>query len=256
MWDRPYIPQLTAGTVAPQTFATFAGKFNLGGEIRLLSRDASDGACSCIWEVPPGWNHHGGFRLAGDEQLFVLDGDFKKGDNVYTAGCYGYRKPGYVHEPMSSESGARLVAFWNSALTDIGSQNDLTCPIGNGSLFTDTNEDERVPTPIDGPPDGIVVNMLNQVEETGGMTMLISIPPGWQEPRAEHHDCYEESYKVSGDIWMIENGIEQTVVGGDYFYRLPKIKHGPMKTEQGTTSLIRFSATLVNHYGPVEDQSP
>ena len=94
--------------------------------------------------------------------------------------------------------------------------------------------------------------MLNQVPDTGGLTMLITIPPGWQEDRAEHHDCYEESYKVSGDIWMVENGIAQDMSGGDYFYRPPKIKHGPMKTKNGTSSLIRFSATLVNHYGPVE----
>jgi hypothetical protein len=41
------------------------------------------------------------------------------------------------------------------------------------------------------------------------------------------------------------------LAAGDYFFRPPRIKHGPMRTERGTSSLIRFSGVVENHYGPL-----
>lgn len=82
--------------------------------------------------------------------------------------------------------------------------------------------------------------------------MYIETPAGWSEPHSEHHHCIEESYKLSGEITLEENGQEQTLAAGDYFFRPPRIKHGRMHTANGTSYIIRFSAKPENHYGPVE----
>jgi len=249
MWNRPYIPRQPSADVTPIDFAAFAPSLDLGGSVRVLSRDAGDGASTCLWTVPAGWRHPGGYRLAGAEHLFVLEGDIQIGPNRFRPGCYGYRSPGYMHEPRASEGGAVILASWDRALMP-GGQADG--PVGDGKVFVDTAAMPAMPTPVAGPPTGIVVKILNHEPATGGMSMLITIPPGWTEDRAEHHDCVEESFKVAGDISIVEDGKPHTLAAGDYFFRPPRIKHGPMKTAHGTTSLIRFSAAVVNHYGPIE----
>jgi quercetin dioxygenase-like cupin family protein len=155
-------------------------------------------------------------------------------------------------EARASTSGAVVLAFWDCALKPAPPGTWRDKPIGDGAICVDTVNMPAVPTPVSGPPTGIVVKILNREAATGGMTMLVTIPPGWCEDRAEHHDCIEESYKVSGDIWIVENHSPHTLRAGDYFFRPPRIKHGPMKTTHGTTSLIRFSAKVENHYGPIE----
>jgi len=252
MWNRPYIPRLSTSAVAWTPFHVGSFGCDLGGEIKLLSHDPDDGAATYLWRVPPGWSQQGGFVLAGSEQLFLLSGDLRKGTDKFTQGCFGYRPPGHTHEDMRSESGAVALIMWDSRVDPKLNCNQF--PAGDGLRIIDTKRMEEVPTPVTGPPTGIVVKILNREQSTGGMTMLISIPPGWTEERAEHHDCTEESYKISGDIWIVENGTPHTLCAGDYFIRPKHIKHGPMKTQAGTTSLIRFSSIVQNHYGPVKDE--
>jgi len=251
MWDRPYIGRLASDSVPWCAFTQFSPRLDLGGTLRILSRDSKDGAGTCLWSVPPGFAHPGGFSMVGDEQLLVLAGEFHKGGWCYGAGCFGYRSSGFLHEPMHSPGGALLLAMWDSA-PDRPAQSDGTShDVGDGQLFVDTGVITAVPTPVQGPPVGIDVKVLNRYPASGGMTMVITIPPGWEELRAEHHDCVEESFKLSGDIWIVENGCEQVLTAGDYFFRPPRIKHGPMHTRRGTSSLIRFSGKPENHYGPL-----
>ena len=252
MWERAYIGRLPTGSVPWRAFARFSPRLDLGGTVRILSVDPLDGAGTCLWRVPPGWSHPGGFMMAGDEQLLVLEGAFSKGGSDYTAGCFGYRPAGTVHEPMASAGGALLLAMWDSAPDRPPVVNATTPERGEGLRFIDTGVVTAIPTPVQGPPQGIDVKILNRYPAGGGMTMLITIPPGWEELRSEHHDCVEESYKLSGDIWIVENGQEQVLSAGDYFFRPPGIKHGPMRTAGGTSSLIRFSARPENHYGPLQ----
>jgi quercetin dioxygenase-like cupin family protein len=251
MWERPYIGRLPSGSVPWRAFARFSPRLDLGGALRILSVDPLDGAGTCLWRVPAGWSHPGGFAMAGDEQLFVLEGEFSKGDSRYRAGCYGYRPAGTVHEPMASPGGALLLAMWDSAPDRLPPPAAKAPERGDGLAFVDTGVVPAIPTPVQGPPLGIDVKILNRYPAGGGMTMLITIPPGWEELRSEHHDCVEESYKLTGAIWIVEDGQEQVLSAHDYFFRPPRIKHGPMRTAGGTSSLIRFSAKPENHYGPV-----
>jgi quercetin dioxygenase-like cupin family protein len=251
MWNRPYAPRVRTGELAGVSASEYLRGLSPGSTLRVLSRDPGDGALTAIWEVPAGWRHDAGFCLAGAEALFVLEGDLRKGRVRYGRGHYAYRPSGIEHEPMASESGARLLAMWDAApvLMRPGS-----VPLGRepALLWVDGNGIDEHPTPVEGPPSGITVRILRRDPTTGGMTMIVNIPAGWEETRAEHHDCVEESYKLSGEIWLHENHRPHVLEAGDYFFRPPRIKHGPMRTLRGTSSLIRFSSTVVNHYGPLE----
>lgn len=250
MWDRPYAPRVRSGEQPAEPANKWLRGLAPGSTLRVLSRDRGDGALTAIWEIPPGWTHPGAFTLAGAEALYVLDGELRKGDEHYAAGHYGYRPAGHPHGPMVSERGARLLMMWDAApsLLPLGAVTPGPEP---ALLRVDGNTVDEMPTPVHGPPSGITVRILRRDPLTGGMTMIVNIPPGWEETRAEHHDCVEESLKLSGEIWLHENHRTQVLEAGDYFFRPPRIKHGPMRTLRGTSSLIRFSATVVNHYGPI-----
>ena len=250
MWTRPYLPRVQSGTLDEIPAEQTLSGLRSGTWLRVLSRDTTDGAMTCLWRIPPGWSHADDFTLDGGAALYVLQGDLRIGDQHYAAGHYGYRPAGRTHEGLRSQSGALVYAMWDAAprLRTPG-----TVPIGSEPpiLWLDGNAMDEHPTPVEGPVAGIMVRILRRDANTGGMTLIIRIPPGWDEPRSEHHDCVEESFKLTGDIWLHENGVPQILSAGDYFFRPPRIKHGPMRTEAGTSSLIRFSATVVNHYGPL-----
>ena len=250
MWTRPYLPRVRSGTLAEIPAEQAVVGLRPGTSLRVLSRDAGDGAMTCLWRIPPGWSHPEDFALAGGEALYVLEGGVSVGDQRYGVGHYGYLPAGRTHEGVRSDAGAVIYVMWDAAprLLQPG-----TAPIGSDTpiLWLDGNAMDEHPTPVEGPVAGIMVRILRRDAATGGMTLIIRIPPGWEEPRSEHHDCVEESFKLSGEIWLQENGEPQTLAAGDYFFRPPRIKHGPMRTAAGTSSLIRFSATVVNHYGPL-----
>jgi quercetin dioxygenase-like cupin family protein len=250
VWTRPYLPRVCSATLPETPAEALVAGLRPGTRLRVLSRDADDGAATCLWRIPPGWSHPDDFALAGGEALYVLQGEFSIGDQRYAPGHYSYRPAGRTHEAIRSHSGALVYAMWDGApeLLLPGS-----VPIGPEApiLWLDGNAMDESPTPVEGPVAGIMVRILRRDPVTGGMTLIIRIPPGWEEPRSEHHDCVEESFKLSGEIWLRENGEPQTLVAGDYFFRPPRIKHGPMRTGPGTSSLIRFSGTVVNHYGPL-----
>jgi quercetin dioxygenase-like cupin family protein len=249
VWNRPYIPKRVAAELPWEAAATVAPTLAAGSEVRVLSRDTDANASTCLWRVPPIWSHEGAFRLSGDEQLFVLEGQLNLGRHELNAGSYACHPAGSEHGPLFSEKGALVLAMWDGWKVLDDESRSLT---GEQDISViDTTSVEGEPTPIEGPVEGILVKILRNVETTGGMTLLVTIPGGWEDPRSEHHDCVEESYKLDGDIWLVENGQEQGLAAGDYFYRPGRIKHGPFRTDNGTTSLIRFSAKLVNHYGPL-----
>ncbi len=252
MWDRPYVPRVRSRDVVPVAGETFLAGLAPGTQLRVLSRDPGNGALTAIWEIPPRWVHERPFSLAGGEALFVLDGDFSKGSCHYGRGHYAYRAGGTPQGFMESVRGARLLMMWDAAprLLPAGS---IPLAPGESLEWVDGNAVDEMPTPVEGPPAGITVRILRRDASSGGMTLIVSIPPGWEELRSEHHDCVEESFKLSGDIWLRENHRPQVLEADDYFFRPPRIKHGPMRTRQGTASLIRFSGPVVNHYGPIED---
>lgn len=252
MWERGYIPRRRSVELPWLGAAAAGADFGAGTVVRMLSVDPADGACTCLWRVPAGWHRDEPTCLPGAEALYVLAGELDIARRRHRAGHYLFHPAGAAKGPLRSDSGALLLAMWD-ARPGSGAPEEVRHVVGDAGpvVSIDTRSMEGRPTPVPGPVAGILVKILRVDAATGGMTMLVTIPPGWTEPRSEHHDCIEESYKLDGAIDLEENGVAHTLEAGDYFFRPPRIKHGPMRTIGGTTSLIRFSAPVVNHYGPL-----
>lgn len=250
MWDRKHVEFIHFEEAAWQPLQVEG--FAPGCEVRVLSIDPSDGACSCILRVPAGWRHQTPFTSSAPEQLFILSGDLHKGEYTYTEQCYSYRPAGAPHGPMWSENGCETIVMWDKAFDVKAGQGDPTGMIG----CLDTIKLNWQPTIAEGPQAGIMVKMLRHVASNDEMTFLTGIMPHWREDRPEHHHCVEESFKITGDLNLNMNMGEQMLMTANcYFYRPPYNKHGPMYTRTGTMSLIRVSSKLVNYYMPLVEDS-
>lgn len=261
MWNRTYVPRLRTGELPWRPAEDALTGLAPGTQLRVLSRDPADGAMTCLWRIPPGWSQALPFALAADAELFVLEGSLLENGQSLRGGAYLHRPAGMAYPWLASRDGATLYAMWSAtpALRAVTAeaqraaggiaQTDAAPP----GTWIDTGEMAEHPTPVQGPPAGINVRILRRDAASGGMTLIVSIEGSWEETRSEHHDCVEESYKLSGDIWLRENQRPHVLEAGDYFFRPPRIKHGPMRTQKGTASLIRFSGAVVNHYGPIVD---
>lgn len=249
VWDRKHIEFIHFEEAPWQPLEV--ARLAPGCEIRVLSRDSSDGACSGILRIPAGWRHETPFTSTAPEQLFILSGDLHKGDYAYTEQCYSYRPAGAPHGPMWSEQGCEAIVMWDHAFEiKAGDASEPAEMIG----FMDTINTNWQPTIAEGPNAGIMVKMLRHVKENDEMTFLTGIMPHWKENRQEHHHCVEESFKLTGDLNLNMNlGEKMLMTENCYFYRPPYLKHGPMYTRTGTMSLIRVSSKLVNYYMPLEE---
>ncbi len=247
MWKRDYTEHLRSSQVPWFESGLVARGLTPGTQLRTLSVDRADGASTCIWRIPPRWRHEARFRLAAHEQLFVLEGSLRKGETNYERHAYAFQPAGSLHGAMSGVEGAVVLAMWDGEL-DLASAAGANADAPN-VLHTDHMDWQ--PTIAEGPDAGIMVKVLRRAPATGEMTFIVGILPNWRESRSEHHDCVEESFKLSGDMEIYEAGSTRILEAGDYFWRPPYVEHGPMLSRTGTMSLIRVSSTLVNHYSPV-----
>jgi hypothetical protein len=253
VWERKHVEFIHETETELQPFSAVGKGLTEGTQVRVLSQDYGDGASSCIWHIPAGWSHREAFITSAPEQLYVLEGDLHKGDYTYTEGRYSFRPAGAIHEPMWSENGAKVLAFWDKAFDVLPLEEGAgAAPSEEPIPLIDTIKMHWQPTIAEGPSAGILVKVLRHVKETGEMTFVTGVLPYWREDRREHHDCVEESYKITGDMNLnMSLGDRMLMEENCYFYRPPYRKHGPLFTKRGTMSLIRISSTLVNHYEPL-----
>ena len=84
------------------------------------------------------------------------------------------------------------------------------------------------------------------IDEAGGVIVEGFIDdPLLKRLQAEFHDCIEEIYCVSGDIWLGNSG---TMGPGSYLWRPPYITHGPFRSESGCVLFLFVDETLINHF--------
>ena len=100
-----------------------------------------------------------------------------------------------------------------------------------------------------GPEPGLFLKPLWMDETSGAISMLVRAAD-WTESRQEHHDSVETAYTIDGGMELGERG---TLTAGDYFWRPPWIRHGPMRTTaDGFRAFMRVDGPLVNHYTSAE----
>lgn len=98
-----------------------------------------------------------------------------------------------------------------------------------------------IPT-TDGNVPGPVLKVLTTDPETGAMTILIHLPPGWRDDQLDWHPTPEEGFRLHG--WIDINGRHLGV--GNYLYRPAGVLHGPVHVcpVEGATGIQRFPAPL------------
>ena len=192
--------------------------------------------------APPSGVSARGRQPPGETELYVQSGDLRVGDTLRGRGYYEYNPPGIAQEPWICDAGAELLFIDRTGTPDfIPGAGGTTA----GRVQLDTDAMPWQVTPVEGPPPGICVKMLRAVEETGEFAALVSNVPRFDYPKLEFHDCIEEIYCMSGDIWLGNSG---TLNPGSYIWRPPYITHGPVYSETGCLFYLWCDETLINHF--------
>ncbi len=244
-WERGWVEIVHAHELAWEPMR--GENWPVGVELRVLSLDADSGALSGVLRVLAGYRRGPGGH-AGETEFCVMSGDVRIGDTLRGRGYYEYDPPGTAQAAWTSDQGAELFFKASDGRPDFEPGLDGTS--GAGRLELDT---ERMPwqvTPVEGPPPGICVKMLRMYESSGEFAALVSNVPRFDYPKLEFHDCIEEIFGLSGDIWLGNSG---TLRAGSYIWRPPYITHGPFYSETGCMFYLWCDETLINHF--VDDPS-
>lgn len=212
-----------------------------GVRARVLSRDAGTAAVTAVVSLPAGWRRPAG-HVTADVELLVLSGALRIGARVRAPGYYEWAPAGTTHEPWTSDDGCELIVFARTGAPDWV---PAPGPAGRGGRIEhDTEAMEWTLTPIPGPPAGICLKILRHTD-AGEVIWLSANSPDFAYDRLEFHDVVEESYCISGDIWLGNSG---TMRAGSTFWRPPYVTHGPFYSRSGRLAVAYCAGPLVNHF--------
>jgi quercetin dioxygenase-like cupin family protein len=88
--------------------------------------------------------------------------------------------------------------------------------------------------------DGVSMKVLQQVESSGGMTVMTRLAPGSSIPAHRHTRADETVFVVDGDF--VEDGVSYGP--GTFFVGPAGSAHGPHRSVGGCILLTTFSAPL------------
>jgi quercetin dioxygenase-like cupin family protein len=212
-------------------------------EIKLLSRDEQDGACSVLLRFAPGWSRQGPEHLLADEEFYVLEGALELNGQVYGPDCYACLPAGWTRHTTSTAKGCVLIAFYSRDPQLVASTGDGRAETSERAVpFLDVaamawdmslNDPKLAHL-------GISRKNLRTDPVSGERTFLSlilpqAIPQGNKGPQ-ETHPVVEESYLIAGSL----TGPQGTMYPGAYFWRPPHIAHGPYGARWGSVCLMRF----------------
>ncbi len=216
---------------------------------KVLSQAEDGGAVTALARLEPGWRTADGLVFSAAQEFLVLEGELSVacGQRIYRLTPWAYMRigAGAAHGPLSSATGCRLLWMTEGLLETVTPATDPLEPV----TFTDPRTMEWELPWVKGPAPGLRLKLLWRNDETGAYSRLLSVDPGWSEPRLEHHDCSEEAFVLSGEMTL---GALGTMRCGAYFWRPPGIKHGPMHSREGAVIFIRTDGALVNYYSTVD----
>lgn len=242
MLQRPHIEFIAAQLLPWRRIPPGRGRPD--AEYKFLSRDADDGACSCLIRYHPGWRREAEESLTADEEFYVLEGGFELDGRRYMADSYGFLPAGWPRQHMVvGERGAVVLTFFSRQPDPVPGPAPVTEAMhARAVLHRDvlhmpwdrTLNDPRLAHL------GIARKDLRTDALTGercflSLVMPHSEPPGARGP-TETHPTVEEAYVIAGSLV----GPHGTMHPGAYFWRPPGIAHGPFGTRWGAVSLIRF----------------
>jgi len=215
---------------------SFRPKTNL----KILSQDEKSGAQTSIIRYPSEWCTDNKQYLDFDEEFYILSGDFNINNQKYSEGDYGFLPAGFPRLLLSTSNGADVLTFFDKSHT-----------IGNipldGKKFDKRKLIEKINTkqkqwgsstdPTIAAP-GIKRLGLRKDPYNSEATWLLSIDPTGMSSdtnKIESHPVVEEMFLISGEIHMHTGVLRQ----GAYFWRPPKIVHGPTGSKTGAVGIFR-----------------
>jgi len=220
---RPHIEFIHSTDVPARALAD--GPF-AGASARVLSEDDETGAFTALVELEPG----AGVELSGADravELFGLRGDVTLAGQPFGPGAYAFVGPGAERTRLEAGSGGLVLAMIE--------ESGLDRQEGPVEVI-DTNQMRLDDHGVAGVPPGLVIKLLHVDRARGDWTWICAGPPGWQEDRAEIHPTVEEALVLRGDVLLGERG---GMVAGDYFWRAPNVRHGPMYSRGGNLIFFR-----------------
>ena len=218
-----------------------------GVEVRVLSEDFEDGACSLLVKYPPGFSAPRG-ALTVDDEFLVIEGSLAIGDLEYSEFAYAHIPAGYETGAWSSRTGAIVLEFF-SARPALATQ----------SIAFDERRlvlhKDGFQVPYTGNfhpqfPPGAGRKMLYLDPITQDATWLLgTLPLRWAE-RSEVHITVEEMYLLGGEV----HGDRGIMRPGAYFWRPPHVPHGPYGTQTGNLYFFRTKGgnLSTNYVDPVK----
>jgi hypothetical protein len=204
-----------------------------GLESKVLSLDPDNGDASLLVRYPPRWEFaRSDYALTADEEFLVLDGALTIGDQHYANKAYAHLPAGCARGAMGSEGGAIVLTF-------LSAQPQLSAPQG----FDETRlvrHLDAFAVPYTGRfhpefPPGAGRKVLFEDPATHDQSWILgTLPMRWAE-RAEVHPVIEEMYLLSGE----SHGNRGVMRPGAYFWRPPRLPHGPYGTLTGNLYFFR-----------------
>lgn len=204
-----------------------------GVEVRLLSRDPDDGACSLLVRYPPGWTCWAPTRLGVDEEFLVLSGSLEVDGRRYAEKHYAHWPAGFSTHGRASPDGAVVLTFLSGTPVPAapGAEPDPARTVEQldayGVTYTGNFHPEF--------PPGAGRKMLFKDPVTGDQSWILGTLPMRWATRAETHPVVEEMYLLSGEV----HGNRGVMRPGAYFWRPPGIPHGPYGTLTGNLYFFR-----------------
>jgi hypothetical protein len=222
---RPHIEFIDAPAIEPAqvTDGPFAGASQ-----RLLSIDSDGrGDFTALISFPAGWS--------GDLS------ESRRPTEIFVPGVYSFVPAERADTKVGSPAGAVALVMAEPEHTP-----------GDDLSIVDSNEMPWTSPPVGGPvPQGIVVKRLRIAPGSGDVSWVAAVVPGWRESRAEVHETIEECLMLKGDILLGRRGV---MGPGSYFWRPPRVEHGPMFSLNGGLFFFRSKGGgLTTRHVPVPE---
>jgi hypothetical protein len=223
-----------------------------GSEYKVLSLDVDNGACTLKVKFDGGYKRKPGLSYS-DMEIFVLEGQIKVGDKVWTRGHYAFIPAGMHIGALSAPQGAEALVMFNDCEPSF-EESDRNHQLALTDAYMDLNtyaDAPWAPGNIVNPSvaSGCLIKPLHYDPLTEAISFLYCMTPQFRQDNISYHDSAEESYHIWGESWMMQFGYLPT---GGYFWRPEYINHGAFRCELGTIAFGRTDSKLHNyfHYDP------
>jgi anti-sigma factor ChrR (cupin superfamily) len=188
---------------------------------KVLARDPETGSATRLLRVEPGIDT-GVFRHDHWEEVLILEGAYKMGDEFHPAGTYTCKGPGIDHGPFATVEGYTCLEFRDFHGAGMDKPAVRLYPIDIERMAWERPE---------GSPEGVREKLLT-IGPSGSATRLLEVDPG-VDTGVFRHDHAEEVLLLSGSYKMGE----EFHPAGTYTCKGPGVDHGPFWTTEGYTCL-------------------